>query len=89
MAVCTKDLRYVFEQSPEIFSWRSSWKYSQNFYLCDQGIRTRKMEEADIKACGEMFSEGMGYERENDIRTMLTRLPERCWVATTDENTVV
>jgi hypothetical protein len=47
------------------------------------------MEEADVKACGEMFSKGMGYDRENDIRAMLTRWPEGCWVATTEDNTVV
>jgi hypothetical protein len=59
------------------------------FLLVWPGISTRKMEEADVKACGEMFSKGMGYDRENDIRAMLTRWPEGCWVATTEDNTVV
>ncbi|KAG0631834.1 hypothetical protein M758_1G282700 [Ceratodon purpureus] len=57
--------------------------------ISTDGISTRKMEEGDVKACGEMYSKGMGYERENDIREMLTTRPEGCWVATTYDNAVV
>lgn len=53
------------------------------------GISSRKMEEADVKACGELFSKGAGYGRENGIRAMLANWPEGCWVATTNDDIIV
>ena len=47
------------------------------------------MEEADVKVCAEIYSMGMGYDRGDDIKAMLTKSPERCWVATTEDNTIL
>ena len=47
------------------------------------------MEEADVKACGEMFNKACGYGRENEIRGMLKARPEECWVAITEDSTIV
>ncbi|KAG0629317.1 hypothetical protein M758_1G093800 [Ceratodon purpureus] len=57
--------------------------------ISTEGISTRKMEEADVKVCAEIYSKGMGYDREDDIKAMLTKSPERCWVATTEDNTIL
>lgn len=59
------------------------------FAIIDMGFSSRQMEEADVKACGELFSKGMGYGRENDIRAMLARWPEGCWVATNNDDAIV
>jgi len=40
----------------------SSWVCFKGFLLGWPGISSRKMEEADVKACGEIFSKGMAYE---------------------------
>lgn len=50
------------------------------------GISCRKMEQADVKACGDMYYKGMGYSRENDIASMLARFPDGCWVATASKD---
>ncbi|XP_024389470.1 uncharacterized protein [Physcomitrium patens] len=52
-------------------------------------VRTRKMEAADIKACGDMYSKAMGYDREDEIRDMHSKFSEKCWVATTKDNSTI
>jgi hypothetical protein len=41
----------------------------------DNSISSKKREEVDIKAYRDIFRKCMGYDRENDIRVMLTRWP--------------
>ena len=67
----------------------NSYNGMRFFFYCWPSISSQKMEEANIKAWGDMFQKYIEYDFENDIRAILTRWPQGRWIATTQYNTIV